>query len=54
MDECKHELKDLVGVADGIICTRCGKKFASWAELSAEDAPKPVKKAVRRRGKVDA
>lgn len=25
--DCKHEIEKLVGVADGVICTGCGKHF---------------------------
>lgn len=24
---CKHELKDLMGVAGGVICRKCGMRF---------------------------
>lgn len=33
MAECKHELKDLVGMADGIHCTACGKIFKDYDDL---------------------
>lgn len=49
--ECKHELALLVGTADGIKCTGCGRVFGSWDEVfpinppeagaeTQEDAPK--------------
>lgn len=25
--DCKHELKDLMGVEDGVICRKCGQHF---------------------------
>ena len=36
MEACKHELKDLIGMADGIHCRKCGAVF--------KDLPKPVNK----------
>jgi hypothetical protein len=38
MSECKHELKHLVGMADGIHCKACG------AVLKAQPAAEPMKK----------
>lgn len=42
---CKHEIKDLMGTADGIVCRKCGATFASLDELNAastEPAADPV------------
>lgn len=38
--DCKHERAYLLGVSDGIICRKCGRKFASFTEIEAETAPK--------------
>lgn len=43
MAQCKHETPLLVGTADGIVCRRCGRVFASFAEIEAENAPEPEK-----------
>lgn len=43
MAECKHELKDLVGMADGIHCRACGQVFKSLDETSKEEKPKRKK-----------
>ena len=40
---CKHELPHLMGTADGIVCRACGRVFASFAEIEAENTPEPVK-----------
>ena len=45
--KCKHELQNLCGTADGILCRRCGLVFKSFAELRAdagepEEAPAPA------------
>ena len=37
--ECKHELKHLVGMADGIHCTACG---AILKDIPVADITKPV------------
>lgn len=41
MAECKHELKDLVGMADGIHCKACGAIFKTIEEAQEK---KPEKK----------
>lgn len=38
---CKHELKDLMGTADGIVCRKCGAKFASMDEINPKPAAEP-------------
>lgn len=38
---CKHELRNLVGTADGIVCRGCGRTFKSFAEIEANKAPMP-------------
>ena len=43
--DCKHELKMLVGMADGIHCTGCGRIFKTLEEIPTEDyTPEPKKK----------
>lgn len=32
---CRHEIRDLMGTADGIVCRKCGATFASFDELNA-------------------
>ena len=53
MADCKHELKDLIGMADGIHCRNCGAVFKDIpkpVETSTENAPKKeAKKNARRR-----
>ena len=59
MAECKHELKHLVGMADGIHCKACGAVFKSMEEIrpakpveksTENEAPKKeVKKNARRK-----
>ena len=44
MSKCKHELEMLVGIADGILCRRCGSLFKTFAELRA-DAGEPEEAA---------
>lgn len=44
MAECKHELKDLVGMADGIHCKACGAVFRTVEEARAEKPKKEGKK----------
>ena len=34
---CKHEIGDLIGTADGIICRKCGAAFKSFAEIPQDD-----------------
>lgn len=56
--DCKHEIEKLVGVADGVICTGCGKHFDhipkqnKVAPDQLENAPTkvaaPVKKSIRK------
>lgn len=36
---CNHEHKNLVGTADGIMCTACGKVFKDFAELERDRNP---------------
>ena len=36
---CKHEIQHLMGTADGIVCRKCGAKFASFDEINP---PEPV------------
>ena len=54
--ECNHELKDLMGVAGGVICRKCGQHFD---HIPKQDAPQkaepeltkvaaPVKKTTRK------
>jgi hypothetical protein len=62
MNKCKHELQNLCGTADGILCRRCGLVFKSFAELRAdagepEEAPaapqaeeKPAKRGRKKKG----
>lgn len=38
---CKHELKDLMGVAGGVVCRKCGAKFD---HIPKQDAPKAAAK----------
>ena len=40
MAECKHELKYLVGHADGITCQNCGKTFKTFEEIHEQEEPK--------------
>ena len=47
---CNHELKDLMGVAGGVICRKCGQRFdhipkQDNAPAAKADDAKPVKKA---------
>lgn len=47
---CNHDEVKLVGTADGIRCTECGKLFATYQDVLAdrkkpeEPKPKPRKK----------
>ena len=45
MTKCNHDLRGLVGTADGIICRACGKTFKDFKELEA-DRPQPETPAV--------
>lgn len=38
---CKHEIEHLMGTADGIVCRKCGAKFASFDEINAA-SPEPA------------
>ena len=57
MNKCKHELQNLCGTADGILCRRCGRLFKNFAELRAdagepeEAAPAPAPAEVKAEGK---
>ena len=43
MPSCKHELSNLCGTADGILCRRCGRLFKNFAELRADvGEPEPA------------
>lgn len=33
---CRHERRDLIGTADGIVCKKCGATFRSFAEIYPE------------------
>lgn len=54
--DCKHELKDLVGVADGVYCKKCGQTFdhipkqdaPQKSELEPTKVAAPVKKTTRK------
>ena len=50
MADCKHELKDLVGMADGIHCMKCGAilKEAPVAEPKKAEPKKEGKKNARK------
>ena len=42
---CKHEQERLIGTADGIVCSACGKLFKSFAEIHGDyDVPPAEKK----------
>ena len=58
---CKHELKDLMGIAGGVICRKCGAKFdhipkqetarvEAKAEAPAEEKPKRTRKVAAKKG----
>lgn len=42
---CKHELKDLMGVAGGVICRKCGQRFDHIPKQGNAPEAKPVKAA---------
>ena len=50
MAECKHELKYLIGRADGIHCMACGAILDAVPETAATAEKKPVAKAAPRKG----
>lgn len=43
---CKHETEYLMGVADGVICTKCGQHFD---HIPKQDAQEPAKKTTARK-----
>lgn len=54
--ECKHELENLVGMADGIHCLKCGavlnempKKEGDDGKLADNESARPVEKRKRTR-----
>lgn len=59
--DCKHDVNDLMGTSEGIVCRKCGKVFPSLASLhddleadrAAQAAPKtePVKPKTTRKRK---
>ena len=51
MAECKHELKYLVGMADGIYCRNCGKILS---EMPAAEKAEPKKPTPKKGGKTSA
>lgn len=51
MAECKHELKYLVGMADGIYCRNCGKILPG---MPAAEKAEPKKPAPKKGGKTSA
>ena len=52
---CRHELNQLVGTADGVLCRACGKLFPTFSELERDrepekNAPEPERpKRVRKK-----
>lgn len=50
MAECKHELKYLVGMADGIHCRNCGKILPG---MPAAEKAEPKKPAPKKGGKAN-
>ena len=50
MADCKHELKDLVGMADGIHCMKCG---AILEKVPAAE-PKKENPETKKEGKKNA
>ena len=63
MAECKHELKYLVGIADGIRCRNCGEVFKDYDALYAAklafvqkstEKAEPKKPAPKKGGKTSA
>ena len=53
MADCKHELKDLVGMADGIHCKACGAVFKTLPSAKPEPEAKPAP-APKKGGKKNA
>lgn len=57
--ECKHEIQNLMGTADGIVCRACGRIFANINEIMAANTPvekkpaKPAKKAAKKEAKTE-
>ena len=51
--DCNHDLKMLVGTADGIICTGCGKVM-TVEEIYGEKPKAEPKKGAKRGKKLDA
>lgn len=55
--DCKHELQNLMGTADGIVCRVCGRVFANLDEIKGADIPaekkatKTQKKAAKKEDK---
>lgn len=41
MMTCLHENAYLIGTAEGIRCRRCGKLFATFADIYPEPVPAP-------------
>ena len=59
MSKCKHDLRALMGTADGIVCRACGAVFKSFEEIEASrkpEAEKPAEEAPKkpRKKKEDA
>lgn len=54
MNNCKHELKDLVGMADGIHCKACGAILDKLPEKPAAEKAEPKKLAPKKGGKTNA
>ena len=46
---CKHELEKLIGTADGIMCSGCGKVFKDFTELEADRGEKAEPKKARKK-----
>ena len=51
MADCKHELKDLVGMADGIHCMKCGAILEKAPAVKQEETPA---KTTKKEGKKNA
>ena len=49
--DCKHKLEDLMGVADGVICTRCGKHFD---HIPKQEEPAKIEEPVKKARKAPA
>lgn len=50
MAECKHELKYLIGRADGIHCMACGAVLDAVPETAATAEKKPAAKVEPKKG----